>query len=153
MTEVTVTIKGGTAYDAPWIVYRGDPGEIRGELAVIAQVADQPDLDLAEVTVQAARRFVGVYSVASTLGASTIPNTPRNQRKTGGSEQRSTPAAEPEKKPTVQVGEVLAEIEAATSHRELKQIWADRSDVFSGDDKTAIKQALKTKTDKIGENK
>lgn len=67
-SDLTVTLKAGTRYDAPWIVVRGDnPEDVTFKLNNLDSVI--------EATLEAA----GKFAASSTLGAKTVAQEPAQQ--------------------------------------------------------------------------
>ncbi|GIF02243.1 hypothetical protein [Paractinoplanes rishiriensis] len=71
---VTVTIKYGRGYEAPWAVFHGQPHEIRDDIAAFfgMTAATTAGLTLSDIVVNATAQAHGVETIASGLGGATV---------------------------------------------------------------------------------
>lgn len=144
--EITVTLKAGGGYDAPWIVLKHDsPAELRA--AVMETLNYHPDghvgadngkkfkeLSLAELTVLAGQNFGAMQGILASGGASYRPQ-PKTDAPKASKGRKTAPKAAPstpmEGQATLEDAanpgegeEVLAAIRDAKTRKELELVWA-----------------------------
>lgn len=136
---LTVTLKGGSGYEEPWLVIRGATAEeAKRRVAEAVGLEGTDDLTLVEVIVNAKNVMQGASNVATQLGGTAI-----SSRSSKPSE--SAPAAAPE--PAKQEGPTLLEqIDKLGAKREGQQFYlANRSAIDADPDaKAAITAKMKT---------
>lgn len=152
--NVSVTLKAGKGYDAPWVVVTGDNAEeVRRNVAEVVNLdlgtADR--YSLAEVVVFAAEAFQGTSNVVADLGAAPLDaaELDKVEQPTGGSESgdgwaaakakrgKSKPEAasvtegegqntpsEATEAPETDEDPVLVQISQADSKAALRRVWA-----------------------------
>lgn len=154
---VSVTLKGGRDFDAPWIVFSGTVDSIREDIISAFgfnakdddgnEVSNAPDLDLHDLAVEAARAFTAQYGAAQTLGGKPVGRgrSGGNRRSTSSSSQGSESGsawdqAAAEQQPAAEAApeepqgpDLPALIEGCASVADLKNLWADHTDALQGD--------------------
>lgn len=86
-SALTVTLKGGGDYNAPWIVVRADdPNELEKYLAAVKE-------RLTAAVSDAARAFHAIWNVADGLGASSVKAAPQDASPWDAAPAASPPAA------------------------------------------------------------
>lgn len=142
MAEVTVTLKGGTGYDKPWIVVRGENAAETAKLVAETVGVSGEGLTLLELTHNAAQKFSGVSAAGTILGATVIPE--------GAPAQ--APAPEPAAAPAIPAAppvpntEILAKIEAATSVAELGDVFMQNKGLFEANAELMAQVEAKSRT-------
>lgn len=105
-SALTVTLKGGGDYNAPWIVVRAeDPNEMERYLAAVKE-------RLIAAVSDAARAFHAIWGVADGLGASSVQAAPQDQAPAASASpwdaapatQAAAPAAQGPKRETNKFG-------------------------------------------------
>lgn len=151
---VGVTLKGAGGYEAPWITFSGSVEEVKADIIAAFgfdakdddgnEVSNAADLDLHDLTVEAAKAFTAQYSVAQTLGGKPVGRRGGGTRRSSSSssssqgsegsawdQAASQPAESAPEEP--QGPDIPALIEACASVADLKALWADHVDTFTAD--------------------
>lgn len=139
---VGVTLKGATGYDAPWITFSGGVAEVKADIIAafgFDGTSNAAELDLHDLTVEAAKAFQAQWTVAATLGGKPVGKRSSGAQKaaqapsSGDSEDDwGIPPVPPHAEPEAPVGPDLAALIAAcASVAELKNLWVDHSSVLS----------------------
>lgn len=148
---VGVTLKGATGYDAPWITFSGSVEEVRQDIIAAfgfnalgedgKPVSNAEDLDLHDLTVEAAKAFSAQYSVAASLGGKPVGRG-RGGRKSetppaatsGGSEGDGWDDTPSSSEPEAPAGPNLEQLIAdCASVADLRNLWADHTEALQGD--------------------
>jgi hypothetical protein len=152
---VTVTLKGGKGFEAPWLVFRGTPAEVRANIIEACQYnAEQvEDWDLIQMTAQAASSFQAMNLLVGRLGgpplqAMTVaqdtpyagPAGDAAWDAAGSTSGGNKPPWNDEKK-----GEskdpLIAAIEAVGSKADLGMLWKDNKDRWAEPEVAAAAKA------------
>lgn len=134
---ITVTIKYGTGYDQPWVVFHGLPDEVKQDIIAFFGLASVSDtaLTLSDLVVNATQVAHAVGAVASGLGATVIATEPAAPTAAEGTQASSSdPWVQASTAPTEAVGEpapLLAQIDQAPTVRALERLWLDNQDAFT----------------------
>jgi hypothetical protein len=148
---IGITIKYGKGYESTWATFTGLAHEVREQ--IVAYFGFNPeavkDLTLSELVVNATSVAHGKGNMAAVLGAVAIPASqegvestpPASSESAGGDpwagvDDTTSAPAEPAANP------LYAQIEAATSVDQLKELWAENQAAFAD---TELMAAWKTK--------
>jgi hypothetical protein len=151
--QVTVTVKAGSGYDVPWIVFNGAPEDIKQQIILTFGFGahEALELTLAELVVQATLSFQSQFVVARDLGgkvlgherldegqAATAAETRQQIAESVASPDEATPLDDP----------LLAEIAEAESKDELTNIWKRNQAAFKA--RADIRQAVAARRAELG---
>lgn len=124
--EVTVTIKFGKDYDAPWIVFRGSPASAHDEIVSTFgfDAKESEGLTLAQLTLNATKAAKAANGVSSAGGTAVSPWGARRASGRGHTQEKSEPKGNP-----------LAQlIEGCTTLTEIQAVWGDYSSALQSDE-------------------
>jgi hypothetical protein len=136
--EVSVTLKHNGKYEAPWLVFRGSPSQVKAD--IIATIGFDPanyeDKSLLDVALEADKMSKAQYETSSQLGGRVIGSSRKSSTtsvssdKAEGDTQPTTDAAQEEEAGNP----LLKQIAAQESVADLKRLWAENQDAFKDGD-------------------
>jgi hypothetical protein len=148
---ISVTVKYGAGYEAPWAVFHGSAAEVRADVIDYFGIAaaDVAGLSLSDLVVNAGREARGIATVAQGLDATVVaspqaPTAPAAQSAATAADPWTEASAAPapaEPEPPAE-HPLITRIKNAPDVPTLQRIWAADRDAFSDPE---IMQAWKTR--------
>lgn len=146
---VTVTLKAGKGYEAPWLVFRGSIAQVRSDVIAAFGFAEQAfEQTLAELTVTAGEHLRGTRAVAATMGGVIAPDAaggppwdaakeaevmaaaPKGDDPWTTAEQQGSTPAQAAPAPEAPSDPLLAEIDKAESLDAIQRLWSREPERF-----------------------
>lgn len=129
---ITVTVKYGTGYDQPWVVFHGLVEEVRDDIVSFfgIQRENVVNLTLSDLVVNATSAAHGVGALASSLGATVIESRPHDpQVPADDAWVQASSSAPAEKEPAGQA--LLDRIGQAPDVPALQRLWVENQAAFA----------------------
>lgn len=129
--EITITLKAGKGYEAPWIVVKA--GTVAEATAMVEEATGLSGngMTLSDLTVNAARSFQSVTTVGTTLGAEVLSTsvTPSKAPQTAQNTKGATEVPQEDSNASTGLSALIAQ---ASTKDELTRLYMDnRSDFDS----------------------
>lgn len=124
--EVSVTLKHDGKYEAPWIVFRGSPEQVKADIIeALGWDKDAGDgKSLLELVHQADKQAKAEYGVKAHLGGRTISKERKSSTESVSEDTSAEAEAAEEGNP------LLAQIAAVNTVDDLKKLWAENQEAF-----------------------
>lgn len=155
--EVTVTFKGDKGYDAPWLVFKGDPADVQQAIITAAGLTSEQahGLPLVETALVVNKQFQDLYKMGVALGAVPITQEAQDARPPiyevkAGSEDptgQATPADIKPPEPASPHAGLISQIASAPSLDAIQNLWVSNQAAF---DDAAVQQAVAERRQQIG---
>ena len=129
---ITVTIKYGSGYDQPWIVFHGLTDEVRRDIIGCfgLDVDEAAQLSLADVIVNVSGQARALGAVAGGLGATVIESGPARAVR----EPVAPPASDRDQpsrdKPEADAHPLIGVIAQTPDVRSLERLWVENQEAF-----------------------
>lgn len=129
--EVSVTLKHDGKYEAPWIVFRGSPEQVKADIVeALGWDKDAGDTrSLVELVHAADKQAKAEYGVKAELGGKVISRERKSSTKSASEDKA------PEAEASEEDGNPLVKVIASINNvADLKKLWAENQEAFQDGD-------------------